>query len=226
MISAETPACLDAPVRIFDTARLYRDFAPAVRRWAAKLNRHPAEVEDIVQEVFLVAHRRLPDIPALRHPAPWLFRITANVVRHRWREQRRRGDLRRLQLAEQPEAGPTPLEDLEHRQKLHRLSHALEALDAEDRNLLWLCDVRCLPTSRVTAMTGIKPQTLRVRRFRARLVMARLIRDRDQPANTDAASAPASAPASASSNDNARGRTNRRARYRADSQIADTPNLS
>jgi RNA polymerase sigma-70 factor, ECF subfamily len=191
MISAETPASLEAPPISFDTDRLYREYAPAVRRWAGKLTRHQAEVEDIVQEVFLVAHRRLPDIPALRHPAPWLFRITANVVRHRWREQRRRGDLRRLQLAEEPEARPSPLEDLERRQKMDRLSTALDALDAADRQLLWLCDVRCLPTSRVTAMTGIKPQTLRVRRFRARLVMARLVRDRDQGrSETDDARAP------------------------------------
>jgi RNA polymerase sigma-70 factor, ECF subfamily len=180
MISAETPLALDAPPLSFDTDRLYREYAPAVRRWAGKLTRLRSEVEDIVQEVFLVAHRRLPDIPPLRHPAPWLFRITTNVVRHRWREQRRHGDLRRLQLAEEPEARPSPLEDLERRQKMDRLTSALDALGPEDRQLLWLCDVRCLPTSRVTAMTGIKPQTLRVRRFRARLVMARLVRDRDQ----------------------------------------------
>ena len=182
MITAEAiaePSADTAPMLSFDTDRLYREYAPAVRRWAGKLTRHVADVEDIVQEVFLVAHRRLPDIPALRHPAPWLFRITANVVRHRWREQRRRGDLRRLELAQQPEAGPSPLEALEHQQRLGVLSNALSALDEEDRNLLWLCDVRCLPTSRVTAMTGIKPQTLRVRRFRARLVMARMVRDRD-----------------------------------------------
>lgn len=186
MISAETPVALSTAPVSFDTDRLYREYAPAVRRWAGKLNRHQSEVEDIVQEVFLVAHRRLPDIPELRHPAPWLFRITTNVVRHRWREQRRRGDLRRLQLAEEPEARPTPLEDLEHRQKMVKLSHALDALDDEDRQLLYLCDVRCLPTSRVTAMTGIKPQTLRVRRFRARLVMARLVRDRDHGRPADA----------------------------------------
>ena len=61
----------------------------------------------------------------------------------------------------------------------------MSTLHAEDRRLLWLCDVRCLPTSRVTAMTGIKPETLRVRRFRARAQIARQVQEQtgDRPAS-------------------------------------------
>jgi RNA polymerase sigma-70 factor (ECF subfamily) len=163
----------------FDTARLYRDYSAAVTRWASKLIRSAAEVEDVVQEVFLVAHRRLPDLPALRNPAPWLFRITANVVRHRWRDQRRRGAGRALPLGQPADTQPTPLEVLERSRQIDRLERAMLALHAEDRRLLLLCDVRCVPTSRVTAMTGIKPQTLRVRRFRARAAVARRLRELD-----------------------------------------------
>ena len=61
----------------------------------------------------------------------------------------------------------------------------MSTLHAEDRRLLWLCDVRCLPTSRVTAMTGIKPETLRVRRFRARAQIARHVQEQtgDRPSD-------------------------------------------
>lgn len=164
-----------------DTARLYRDYAPAVARWASKLTRSSAEAEDVVQEVFLVAHRRLPELPPLRNPAPWLFRITTNVVRHRWRDQRRRIGGRRVPMPETAATGPSPLEVLERRRQIDRLERAMESLHADDIRLLWLCDVRCLPTSRVTALTGIKPETLRVRRFRARMQIARRVRELDQP---------------------------------------------
>jgi RNA polymerase sigma-70 factor (ECF subfamily) len=165
----------DAPA--FDTARLYRDYAAAVARWASKLTRSSSEAEDVVQEVFLVAHRRLPDLPPLRNPAPWLFRITTNVVRHRWRDQRRRMAGHRVPMPETAATGPSPLEVLERNRQIDRLERAMSTLHAEDRRLLWLCDVRCLPTSRVTAMTGIKPETLRVRRFRARAQIARQVQE-------------------------------------------------
>jgi RNA polymerase sigma-70 factor, ECF subfamily len=178
---------LTPPVPAFDTARLYRDYSAAVTRWASKLTRSVAEVEDVVQEVFLVAHRRLPDLPALRNPAPWLFRITANVVRHRWRDQRRRGAGRALPLGQTADTQPTPLEALERRRQIDRLETAMLALHAEDRRLLMLCDVRCVPTARVTALTGIKPQTLRVRRFRARAAVARRLRELDGEVETTVA---------------------------------------
>ena len=177
-MSAANPAITsstDAPE--FDTARLYRDYAAAVARWASKLTRSSSEAEDVVQEVFLVAHRRLPELPPLRNPAPWLFRITTNVVRHRWRDQKRRMVNKRVPMPETAATGPSPLEILERNRQIDRLEQAMSTLHAEDRRLLWLCDVRCLPTSRVTAMTGIKPETLRVRRFRARAQIARQVRE-------------------------------------------------
>ena len=177
MISAAN-AAIPAPAPEFDTARLYRDYATAVARWASKLTRSSSEAEDVVQEVFLVAHRRLPELPPLRNPAPWLFRITTNVVRHRWRDQKRRMVSHRVPMPETAAAtGPSPLEILERNRQIDRLEQAMSTLHAEDRRLLWLCDVRCLPTSRVTAMTGIKPETLRVRRFRARAQIARQVQE-------------------------------------------------
>jgi RNA polymerase sigma-70 factor (ECF subfamily) len=160
-----------------DTAQLYRDYGSAVGRWATKLVRCAVEAEDIVQEVFLVVHRRLGELPEIRNPAPWLFRITENIVRHRWRNQLRSGRSRVGMMEQTQEAAPSPLDELERRRMLQSLEKALGDLGAEDRNLLYMCDVRRMPTSSVTALTGIKPQTLRVRRFRARMQIAQRLRD-------------------------------------------------
>jgi RNA polymerase sigma-70 factor (ECF subfamily) len=166
-----------------DTGRLYRDYAAAVTRWAGRMARSASDAEDIVQEVFLVVERRRGSLPMLRNPAAWLYRITANIVRRRWRDKTRHA-LARAQLQESfVDESPTPFDDLEHRRTMERLDRALGAIGAKDRRLLWLCDVRRLPTSRISALTGIKPQTLRVRRFRARMQVAQQMRDAEKSAN-------------------------------------------
>jgi RNA polymerase sigma-70 factor, ECF subfamily len=156
---------------------LYRCYAGAVSRWALHLTRSAADAEDVVQEVFLVAHRRLSGEVALGNPGPWLFRVTRNVARHLWRERRRRESVQLDEASELPDVGPDPFEALERRVDLHRLNQALGNLCEEDQHLVYLCDVRRLPTSRVTDLTGINAQTVRVRRYRARRRIARWMRE-------------------------------------------------
>jgi RNA polymerase sigma-70 factor (ECF subfamily) len=156
----------------WNSSTLYRRYAGAVGRWALRLARSPADAEDIVQDVFLVAHRRLSDVE-LGNPGPWLFRVTRNVARHLWRDRRRREAVQLDEATDLPDAGLDPCQSLERRVDLDRLNQALCSLDEQDQRLVYLCDVRRLPTWRVTDLTGIKAQTLRVRRYRARRRIAR-----------------------------------------------------
>src|SRR4051812_49371200 len=139
-----------------DTGRLYRDYATAVTRWAGRLARSAADAEDIVQEVFLVVERRRATLPPLQNPAAWLYRITANIVRRRWRDKTRHALAASQLLDAFIDESPSPLDDLEHRRTMERLDLALGSIGAKDRRLLWLCDVRRMPTSRISALTGIK----------------------------------------------------------------------
>lgn len=81
----------DAP----DVAKLYRTHAQTVARWAWQLGGPGIGVEDVVQEVFLVAHRRLGDFHGPGKVTTWLYRTTDHIVR---RERRRRGLRLRLHL--------------------------------------------------------------------------------------------------------------------------------
>jgi RNA polymerase sigma-70 factor (ECF subfamily) len=173
---------------VLDTARLYRDYAASVTRWAGRLGRSGSDAEDIVQEVFLVVERRRSTLPPLRNPAAWLYRITANIVRRKWRDRSRHALAQRSLdqwLDTCADESPSPFDDLAHRRLMESLDRAMDSLGPKDRRLLWLCDVRRLPTSRISALTGIKPQTLRVRRFRARMQIARQMRDCDDSNNSD-----------------------------------------
>jgi RNA polymerase sigma factor (sigma-70 family) len=160
-----------------DTAALYRDYVAAVTRWANRLARPPLDAEDLVQEVFLVVERRRGSLPPLHSPAAWLYRITHNIARNQWRARDRHATTAASPqwLAELIDETPGPLEDLERRRSLERVRRAFVALGRRDQRLIWLCDVRGVPSARVSALTGIKPQTLRVRRHRARLQITRRI---------------------------------------------------
>jgi RNA polymerase sigma factor (sigma-70 family) len=165
---------------ILDTARLYREYAAAVTRWAGRLARSANDAEDIVQEVFLVVERRRASLPPLHNPAAWLYAITTNVVRRRWRDRSRQALAGPEGLDALVDESPDPFDDLERHRLMERLDRALGSLGTKDRRLLWLCDVRHLPTSRISALTGMNPQTLRVRRFRARRQIARRLRDSEK----------------------------------------------
>jgi RNA polymerase sigma-70 factor (ECF subfamily) len=160
-----------------DITALYRSYGTAVGRWALRLARSPSDAEDIVQEVFLVAHRRLSGADQLANPGPWLFRVTRNVARHLWRDRRRREAVPLEVAHELPDVGPDPFESFERRVDLQHLNQALGTLCEQDQRLVYLCDVRRLPTARVTDLIGINPQTLRVRRYRARRRIARWFRE-------------------------------------------------
>jgi RNA polymerase sigma-70 factor, ECF subfamily len=170
MSTSDCPVSTDG-----DTNALYRSYAGAVSRWALRLARSPSDAEDIVQEVFLVAHRRRSSV-ALGNPGPWLFQVTRNVARHLWRERRRRETVQLDEAWELADVGPDPCQSLERRVDLHHLNQALGSLCEQDQRLVYLCDVRRLPTSRVTDLTGIKAETVRVRRYRARRRIARWLR--------------------------------------------------
>jgi RNA polymerase sigma-70 factor (ECF subfamily) len=160
-----------------DTDSLYRKYHDTVTRWASRLIHSPSDAEDVAQEVFLVLQRRRSDYSRLQNPASLLYRITANIVRHRWRDQQRHGALGADSLADLPDQTPSPLDDLERRRELELFDRAFETLTDSQRELLLMWDVRRLTTSDISAMTGVKAETLRVRRFRARLLITRRLKE-------------------------------------------------
>jgi RNA polymerase sigma-70 factor (ECF subfamily) len=173
-VMSESSPCNDGNL---DTAGLYRRYHDTVTRWANRLVHSPSDAEDVAQEVFLVLQRRRGDYPGLQNPASLLYRITANIVRHRWRDQQRHGAVGPDSLVNLPDQMPSPLDDLERRRELELFDRALESLTDSQRDLLFMWDVRRLATSDIAAITGVNAQTLRVRRFRARLLFARRLHE-------------------------------------------------
>jgi len=154
-----------------DFDAVYQTHAQTVARWAARLGGPYVDVEDIAQEVFLVADRRLHEFRHESQLSTWLFSITAKIVAN----DRRRRRLRRWWLRLTPSAGDdtaagtdTPLEQLEKREQRTQFYQALDALNERQRQVLVLFELEGNSVAEVAQLTRLRPGNVRVLLHRAR----------------------------------------------------------
>lgn len=158
-----------APVLDFDA--VYRAHAQAVARWAGRLGGPTVDVEDAVQEVFLIVHRLLPRFRGDARVTTWLYRITENVVRHRRRKERWRrwlGGSADEVAGDEPAPGAGPLEALERREAHTTLYRALDGMAEKYRNVIILFEIEELSGDEIAELTGARPATVWVWLHRAR----------------------------------------------------------
>jgi RNA polymerase sigma-70 factor (ECF subfamily) len=156
-----------------DVASLYRMHAAKVGRWAARLGGPSIEVEDVVQEVFLVAKRRLGSFRSDGGGSitTWLFRATDRIVKATRRKQRLRqffGGSAELDGAGADPSRPIPGDELERRQEIARVYRVLDSLPERQRRVLILFELEGMPTSDIAALIGARVGTVRVWLYRAR----------------------------------------------------------
>jgi RNA polymerase sigma-70 factor, ECF subfamily len=152
-------------------AALFRRHGPLVARWAAGVGGPGVDVEDVVQEVFLIAQRRLTDHGVDAAVKTWLFRTTHAVVRH----HRRKARWRRFLAGSAEEAAgdihsprPTPLEQLERRENVAFTYRILDSLSDKQRTVLVLFEIEGLSGEEISVLTGVKLATVWVLLHRAR----------------------------------------------------------
>ncbi len=159
-------------------AEIYDRHAPQVERWARRLAGPRLDPEDLLHDIFLIVLRRRHEFRGEAKISTWLFRITAQVVR--WR--RRNDALRRWlwgrhggELAEARTSVPTPVEEIERREQSARLYAALDRLPEKYRTTLVLFALEGLPGEEIAALTGTDVGTVWVRLHRARARLADLL---------------------------------------------------
>ncbi|MBE2317921.1 sigma-70 family RNA polymerase sigma factor [Solirubrobacter sp. CPCC 204708] len=131
--------------------------------WRYFKRRSPADHEDLVTEVFLVAWRRAGEVP--HEPLPWLYGVARRVLAN----HRRAGD-RRDALAERAAAHAAPAApDLAEAVGLRTdLARALAELSDQDRELVLLVAWEGLTLAEAAAALGCRRGTAAVRLHRAR----------------------------------------------------------
>jgi len=142
---------------LFDTHRRL------VLGYALRRVDEPADAADVVADTFLIAWRKLGDVPEGEAARAWLLGVARRVLANQRRGERRRSGLAD-RLARELESAPVliPTErDL-------MVRRALESLSGDDRELLLLAGWEGLAPSEIAVATGTLAVTVRSRLHRAR----------------------------------------------------------
>jgi RNA polymerase sigma-70 factor (ECF subfamily) len=150
---------------------------------ACKLTRNPTEAEDLVQDAFVKAMRARDQFHAGTNLKAWLFRILTNTFINKYR----RGGLERSVL-DGPDADPladgwvsaSTMRQLREPESLalmplveQEIQRALDALPAEFRLAVVLCDVEEFSYEEISQIMGCPIGTVMSRLHRGRKLLQR-----------------------------------------------------
>ena len=140
------------------------------------------DLDDLVQEVFVIAFRGLDRFRGDARLSTWLYRICVNVALGRIRTRKRRptaigvADLDQTSpdpsLVERPE---TPERSLERRRDQELVYAVLEQLAPKKRVVLYLHEIEGLDLKEIAYLVDSNPVTVRTRLFYARREFYKLL---------------------------------------------------
>jgi RNA polymerase sigma-70 factor (ECF subfamily) len=145
----------------------YRACFAFVYRNAKRLGVRDSSVDDVVQEVFLVVHRRLAEYDDRLSLRGWIYGILSHVVRSYRRTLRRR----ELPIVERDSeslcaaapAGPPALEPArlaEHHEAVRLLMRILDRLDDDKREVLVLSELEQMTVPEIAGALGANLNTI------------------------------------------------------------------
>ncbi|MCO5991956.1 RNA polymerase sigma factor [Actinoallomurus rhizosphaericola] len=133
------------------------------------------DAADVLAETFLIAWRRLDDVPAGDGARPWLYGVARRVLANHRRGERRRsalGDRLRAEL------GPV-IRPAEDRDGSGAVAEAFRGLSEDDRELLSLVGWEGLDAGEIATVLGCSRNAVRIRLHRARKRFARALADQE-----------------------------------------------
>jgi RNA polymerase sigma-70 factor, ECF subfamily len=145
------------------TEQLWHSLAAQLRSFIIGRIGNPAVAEDVLQDVFLKLHEKLPSLRETERIKAWVWRITRNALADHLRRQRPTEEL------------PADLRDADGEPDLPDLRPALRqflsALPAENREALELTEFHGLKQEELAARLGLSVSGAksRLQRARARL---------------------------------------------------------
>lgn len=138
------------------------------RVMAYLLRRADREVAfDAAEDVFLVAWRRLSEIPPGDRALPWLYGVARRVLANHRRSASRFARLTRRVATHVPDPPPGPdTEAIDHLEAEAMLA-ALTKLPERDQEVLRLTYWEELPHAEIAPIIGCSTEAVHVRRYRA-----------------------------------------------------------
>lgn len=167
------------PIELPDFATLYEAHFAFVWRLAANSRVPSSHLDDVVQETFLVIHRKLPTFEGRSSLRTWIASITRNTALEFLRRKRHQMLGTEVDPDSSASASMTPAEQLEAATAAKLLDQFLDELPDEQRDVFLLAEVEQMTANEIGAVLDVNPNTVRTRLAAARKgVQASLARHR------------------------------------------------
>jgi RNA polymerase sigma-70 factor, ECF subfamily len=162
------PAVLAVPFE-----QLYAQHVDFVWRNLRRLGVPDAQVDDAVQEVFLVLHRRRTEFEGRASLRTWLFRILLRVAADQRRSARRKSPLawwrgEAIDVETVPDPAASPHEETARREAAAALHRLLAGLDDDKRAVFVLAELEQMAMPEIAAALDVNLNTAYARLRAAR----------------------------------------------------------
>lgn len=164
-----------------DLAALFATHGHRLLRILVRLVDDEAMAEDVLQEVFLIAHKRRPDLDPNANVMGWLYGTALNVIRHHRRTLARRAesrteptDLERVGNTDGPERVAVD------RETARRVRDCVRALPLEQREVFVLFELEEFQGAEIAALVDVPIATVWTRLHRGRERFRRLWQERER----------------------------------------------
>jgi RNA polymerase sigma-70 factor (ECF subfamily) len=147
---------------------LYRPHFDFVFRSIRRLGVAEAQIDDAVQDVFLVVLRRLSDYRPETNPRTWLFSIASRIAANHRRSHQRRHAGRSPLSEEHAEGSDGPFEHAARADAARLLQRFLDGLSDDKRDLFIMAELEEMSGPDIAVALGVNVNTVysRVRGLR------------------------------------------------------------
>ncbi|HVU00263.1 MAG TPA: RNA polymerase sigma factor [Polyangiaceae bacterium] len=157
---------------------LFRAHREDVTRLVFRMTGATADVEDLVQEVFLQVHRSIGEFRGDARFSTWLYRLTVNVVLMHRRAAKSRPHLVGEDAAAPPrELAPGPDEQVARGRRIEAFHRLVDRLSEKKRTVFVLHELEGLSPAEIGKIVGAPVLTVRTRLFYARREILAMMRE-------------------------------------------------
>lgn len=161
-------------------AEIYESSFAFAWRTARRLGTPEANLDDVVQEIFMVAHRRQGDFEGRSSVKTWLYGIVFNVVRaHRRELGAKHPHALHAERRADPEivvdATDGPHEQAAKSEAARFIDRFLEGLDDDRREIFVLVELEQMSAPAIAALLGVPLNTVYSRLRLARLEFSKAV---------------------------------------------------
>jgi len=182
VVAGRRPSSASLPAAPLDFDSVYDEHFAFVWRSARRLGIAPSALDDVVQDVFVVVHRRLPDFEGKASAKSWLFGIVLHVVRDARRTLRRKpahlGGVGRSNddVADVVDTdGSSPHDSAAKREAVQMLHAMLEAMPDDQREVFILSELEQMSVPEIALAVGANANTVYSRLRAARAEFERAV---------------------------------------------------